>query len=58
MELIIKNVQIILGILSEHLGTMIAIATGILSLVGVVITNKLKNDNEVSKTNKKTNKIP
>ena len=55
---LIKNVQTILGILFEHLDLIIAIIVGIFSLIGLIFTNKFKNNNKISQTNKKTNKIP
>lgn len=49
---ILKNVQIISGPLLEHSKFVIAIIIGILSLIGFIITNKIKHNYKVSKKSK------
>ncbi len=49
---ILKNVQIISGPLLEHSKIFVAVIIGILSIIGVIITNKIKHNYKVSKKSK------
>ena len=55
---ILKNIQTILAILLEHPIIIVAILVGFLSLVGIILTNKIKDNNKISQINKETNKKP
>jgi hypothetical protein len=55
---ILKNIQTILVLLLEYSIIIVAVIVGILALIGIIFTNKIKNDNKISQINKKTNKKP
>ena len=55
---ILKNIQTILVLLLEHSIIIVAVIVGILALIGIIFTNKIKNDNKISQINKETNKKP